>query len=338
MKRTWTTTLFLVLLGLASACSREDEFSKPDPPTAPEAALLPPGGQKAEVIARFGPVVVTKADLVAVSQEGADQENEVKLIALRRKLASMALAEGLGEKPSVKMAWYQGLARRWLEQKFEVEHTAESVSMERWQKLYNDRRVRPQFDHRDTYFVRDAQITCCSETGFACRKTNAYEKCFQSSSQRIQEAATQLQLLGPITGDEFEKAVKKIANTIPGLGPQKYSFQYDFSKPFERQRGYNVIDEAIARAARETPVGSISVPIRSAFGWHVLFVEKFLPEVYKPFGDPEVMEALKSQFHGMMRDEDVMRYVAESIKQFGIHVDVDALRSANWEKLSGLQP
>lgn len=329
---------YLVVLVLLGACSRDDEFTRPDPPADGEALSVTAGGPQTPVVATFAGLPVSQADLDLLQNTGYDAETLTRFVALRRKLAAMALEQGLGDRASVRMAWYQGLARAWIQQKFEIEHTPDSVPMERWEKLYNDRRVRPMFDHKDTYFVRDAQITCCSEPGFACRKATKYEQCFSESMPKIQEAYTQLMLMGPSTAAEFEKAVSNVARQIRGLGLQKYSFQYDYSKSFEMQRGYNVVDENVAKGARETGVGGISSPIRSAFGWHVLYVEKFMPEVSLPFGHPNVMDTLRREFHGFMRDEDVLRNISETIKKYGIRVDADLLRSVDWMKHSGLRP
>lgn len=323
---------------LMGACSREDEFAMPDPPMESDSLRQIVGGQQTPVVATFGGFPVSQADLDLLKPTGHDDETLSRVVALRRKLAAMALEQGLGDRASVRMAWYQGLARAWLQQKFEIEHTPDTVPMERWEKLYKDRRVRPMFDHRDTYFVVDAQITCCADAGAECRKTTRYEQCFTDSVPKIQDAHTQLLLLGPSTAGEYEKAVGKMTHEIPGLALHKYSFQYDYSKSPEKQRGYNVIDASIARAVRETGVGAFTQPIRSHFGWHVLFVEKFIPELKLPFGDPTVIETMKREFYGLMLHEDVMHSITEVGTKYGVRVDADLLRLVDWTKHSGLRP
>jgi len=328
----------VAVVGLLAACGRSEDFERVEPPMEPEAVLVPGGGPGAELFGEYGGVKVSRADVDLLAAEGHDDETRAKVVALRRKLAFKAAQQGKGSDDAVAFAFRQGLARAWLEQKFEIEHTPDSVPLEEWRKLYMDRRVRPKFDHRDTYFVIDAQIICCSEIGDGCRRTDRYQSCFNETQAKAQEVHTSLLLIDPQTPEQFEKSAREIAKGMVEVGVQEYSFQYDFSKSWERQRGYDVVDEAVAQGARATGVGAFSAPIRSAFGWHILYVKEFLPEVSLPFDHPEVLATLKKEFHGYLRDKDVIRYIQETGRQFGIRVDVDALRAVNWEQLSGLKP
>jgi hypothetical protein len=270
------------------------------------------------------------------AQPGQEPPEEV---ALRRAFALKALDRGLASDFDVVFAWRRALARALLQEKFEVEHSPDLIPEEVWRTIYYDSAVRPGFDHFDTYFVTDVHIICCRESVARCNADPKARSCLEVEENTIRQA------FEVVRGRSFKDAPAvnafvqtDLAPRFPSIGSYDFTFQYNFNAPPDRQKGYKVVNENVAHAARTAPDHQLAPPVRSNHGWHMIYVSKHLPEVHRPFGDPSVMSELRQRFYPAVRQRDVLAFIGTLLKQHDVRIDEEALRTIDWSRVTGLTP
>jgi len=323
-----------------ASCGEGEGFSPSRPPqTVPALEALWAGGEPAE----FDPV-----DGVQVSREeiefmqqfspGESREELARKIGLRKALARRAVDKGLADDMGLAFHFQRALTHALIRLKFEKEHSPDSVPVETWKMVYGSRQVFPMFDHKDTFFVVDTQLICCSGQVHLCAADTHVQGCMQDYQPEIWEVYDILKEKQFDDTEELKTFVKDLgAGRFPRLRTQEYSFQYDFNAPRTRQIGYNVVNENIALGAKMASLRRVTEPIRSNHGWHVLYVTDFLPEIHKRFEDSEVQATLKDKFYPMVRRNDVMEYIGGLFEAGRLKSHEDAIRKINWAKVTGLE-
>ena len=306
------TSIAVVLLWLAG-CGGEGEFSPAAPP-----------GDRAALEAMW---------------ERAGGEEPTGDAARRRLLAALAVDKGLAGDFDVGMAFRQALAQAYLRKKFEVEHGPDRVPLETWESIYWERGARPIFDHFDTFFVTDVQMLCCKGSPDLCARDSQVQACMRDSEPdiwRLYEALSQTRFANPT---ELKKALEPYKGyRFPNLKSQDYSFQYNFSLPHNEQRGYTVVNRNVAEAARSARLKTLTKPVQSNNGWHILYVKEFLPEAHDTPDDPAVIKELQKRFYPIVRRNDVLAFLEELLKDARVKVYKDTLREMDWAELTGLHP
>jgi hypothetical protein len=269
---------------------------------------------------------------------GESDESLSLRVAARRVLAGKALDRGLGDEFGVESAYRKALAQAFLRLKFEQELTADTVPLSTWEEVYRNPAIFPRFDHQNSYFVIDAQFICCRGQVRLCANDEGVKTCLRDYEPEAWKIHALLAEQNTRTPEEFEARTKALSEAeFPRLAVHHYSFQFNFNLPREKQRGYDVVSEAVALAARDTPPGSFSKPARSEFGWHILYVKRFLPEVHRKFEEPDVLESLKADFFPTVRRNEVIVYFTELMKRADVRVFEEALRELDWARISGLK-
>jgi hypothetical protein len=318
------TPLLLLCALSAAACGAEDGFQPTPPPASIEAQ---PG------------TAVFEADLEYLKQHlpSASESELREQLELRKILASRAVEKGLTDDFGVGFVYRRALAQAQLKKKFEEEHSPDGVPMETWEKLYWNRNILPKFDHHDTYFVLDVQMICCQGAVDMCEKDPQVQDCLRDAEPDIWTVFRELKHKGFTDPTGIKKFVREELKLRYTVRTQEYSFQYQFDKSHEEQQGYTIINRNVAFAAHGAQIGALAEPVRSNFGWHVVYVKNFLPALHLEFGDERVMETLKSELYPHVRAQDVDRYFVTLLEKARVAVFKERLRELDWSHITGLK-
>jgi hypothetical protein len=327
----------MVLVLLLSACGKEGRFVPVTPPTTVAALEVwwAAAGESAYEAAPGVPVAV--ADLDFLMAAGMDESEARKQLTLRKLLVRKAVEKGLADDFPVVHAYKRALAHRLIKVLFEEEHTVEKVPEEIWLQLFNERSVFPLFDHLDTFFVVDAQLICCEGAPHLCRADVQTRHCLDDFESTAWEIQGELSKGEVADGEAAKERIFALQAAFPDLAHQEYSFQHDFNPANKGKHKFTIVDDAVGLGAKNTPVGTFGKPVRSVFGWHILYVKKYLPEVHLKFGDPEVMAELEKRFYGLVLRKDVMAYLSELFQNGQVEMLEGALREVNWARVTGLR-
>lgn len=329
--------LLLIVGLLVSACGGDDHFSPVSPP-ATVAAMEQWWAGAGETAYEAAPgVPVAAADLEFLIAGGMDEEAAREELTLRKLLVRRAVEEGLADDFSVAFAFRRALVQHLIKYMFEEEHSPEEVPEDIWFQIFNKRAVYPLFDHMDTFFVVDAQFICCEGAPKLCREDVETQYClqdFEASAWAVYEALSKEDVPD---GKAATEKIRELKKKFPELARQEYSFQHDFNPANKGKHKFTYVDDAVGLGARDTAVGTFGKPVRSVFGWHILYVKKHLPEVHLKFGDPEVMAELKKRFYGLVLSNDVMAYLGELFQSGRVEMLEEAIRTVNWARVTGLR-
>ncbi len=324
-----------LLLVVLASCGGEEGFSVVAPPTDSEALLAwwSRGGVTDEGS-------VTPEDLAVMRKlhPGEPEESLTEKVRLRRMLARLAVERGLADDPEVGLTFRRALARAFLRYRFEVELTPDTVPTKAWEDLYWERSVRPYFDHWDVFFVLDVRFICCKGAAESCARDEIVQRCMADTEPDIRDVFKVLDARGLSDAEAVKKAVEELQVAgYPGLRKEEYSFQYDFTRPHEKQTEYNLVNRNVAQAVKDAPLNKVLPPVRSNFGWHILFIKEFRPAEHMAFGTPEVLARMKEKFYELARGRLVQEFLIETFKNGRIRVDREALREVDWARISGIE-
>jgi len=341
--RVFAASTCLAVAVATVGCGDGSVFAPPVIPGDPAVLAAGPSSASPESSTVFKgerSVAVTWEDLEFLRVNGSlESDSELaERVALRRALAAEAVLAGLNEDGGSLRVFRRALAQSLLKKKFEKEHTADTVPMERWEELYHEPGVLPMFDHYDTYFVLDLQMICCFESLPVCANSPAVQACMRDTEPKIWDAFERLS--GAKHEDEAEvvAAMVRVRNEhYPDLHSQHYSFQYNFAVPHERQHGYSLMNRNIALAAKETAVHSLSRPVQSNHGWHILWIKDYLPEEHLKPGEPETVAKMKAKFYPFVKQKDVLLFLQSLSSKRRIEIYEEEIRSLDWGRLTGLR-
>ncbi len=328
----------IVVLGLlVSSCGQDEAFVPVGPPatlTALEAWWAAAGAAAFEAAPG---VPVAEADLEFLVAGGMDEAAAREELALRKLLVKKAVEKGLASDFSVTHAYQRALVHRLLKALFEEEHSVETVPEETWFMLFNERSVFPLFDHMDTFFVVDAQFICCEGAPNLCAEDVETKYCLQNFESSAWEVYRELAKGEVVDGEAAKERIFALKAVFPDLAHQEYSFQHDFDPANKGKHQFTIVDDAVGLGAKNTAVGTFGKPVRSVFGWHILYVKKYLPEVHLEFGQPEVMAELEKRFYGLVLRKDVMAYLGKLFQEGQVEMLEGAMREVNWARVTGLR-
>jgi hypothetical protein len=302
---------------LACACQGEQNFVPVSPP---------------ETVAKLNAYWEKAGPVSNPAAEGSPVESDQ---ALRRVLVEKAVERGLADSFPVRFAYRRALAQRLLKVVFDEQHSPATVSDKTWREIYNEPSVFPLFDHKDTFFVIDAQLICCSGNAELCEQDDQTQICLQDFEPAIWKIQKDLAGNKYESDEDYRNATMQARIESPDIQIQEYSFQYDFTKSHDDQKGYTRVDRAVAFRAKEAGIRTVSNPTRSRFGWHVIYVTKYLPEIHLPFGDPEVMTTLKEKFYESILRRDVITLLGSTFDKGQVQVFEDAIHNIDWAKVTG---
>lgn len=332
-------TYTLVVVTFVFGCGDSTEFSPAMPPqTAAGLAALVDDGSQPEFEPLPGiPVFGAEIDLLRQTHPDDSREELAGMVAQRKLLARRALEAGLGDDFDIAFVYRRALAHAFLRHKFEEEHGPGAVPLDIWRSIFRDPAVFPIYDHKDLFFVADAQLICCSGAPNLCRGDPQVQICMQDFEPESWQIYEDLKERRITDVESFKERVEELKTEHPQLGAQEFSFQYDFKLTWDQQRGYPRVDEAVALRAEKAPLKQVMPPVRSNHGWHILFIKDFQPETHRQFEEPEVQADLQERFYDQVRQVDVLKHFDKAIAAGKLQVHEKALRDLDWARITGLK-
>ena len=166
-----------------------------------------------------------------------------------------------------------------------------------------------RFNHLSLFFVYDHQMICCNGKPQDC-STEAATSCFRDKRDEIRAVRGALVSRAPEAEDvPFLKA--DLAASHPELGFQEYAFAVDLRTG--KQKGSSLFDDAVVAEVISIREREFSLPVRSAYGWHVLYVWKTVPEQHPQPTDPTVDAELRNALHPHIQVREWIGFVARQI-------------------------
>lgn len=227
------------------------------------------------------------------------------------------------------LVYEKALVSFFLEDRFIKKLSPEDVAYSDIEEMWKMAQVRAKFDHLTLFFIADFQWICCD--GKMCSNPESLE-CFRQAEIGMQILYDKAQRLD-LEPDEFPYFLDDMRIDMPQLGFQEYEFAVDMQKGI--QKGRFVFDDAIVQTAIKTPKGSFSKPVKSAFGWHCLYVKDIIPEEHKDLSDPDVRNQISTLFINRFRALSFYRLLATLIPLEKFKTLADIARNA---KISSPSP
>lgn len=248
---------------------------------------------------------------------------------------SLNEADGVFRQSSIRR-YHQALVQSYLKLKLEKELTPETVPSHYIDVAY--KRMRPFFDHFDSYYIMDFLLLCCRESVSYCSANAArLAQCFDSLKPKSEAVYRAVSEAAPTNPDEFE-ALFPTAQMTAGdaLKFQTYSMFYDKSRTWDEMTDMNRLTKPVTNQIIKMKVGEISVPIRDSFGWHVLYLKQFKAEEHRKVDDPSVRLEIGEKILSTVRQSEYTHLIqrAGSRRQVKVHLErlnriVSTLNQAN---------
>jgi len=306
--------------------SRRDGSASPSwPRLACSHRPFPPG-----VVACVDGAAITRSQVerqLRLHPPGTSPRGVLDAMIAEELLARRAMDAGLWS-ADLDQAWTRDAVRALLTQTFEMDYGPTRVTDDDVRKAYYSKGIRTLFDHVDAYFVVDAQFLCCAGNPGQCDKPDIHA-CLQKMEPQARGLYDALRTRDtPTSPHAFKARVDALAPMYPGVALLTYSFFYDVKKSHKEQRGYDVVDEHVARGVAALRPGETSEPILSHAAWHVLFLEKVTPESHRGPDDPAVRSEIVEKIFPFIRSRDAQAFILDASKRLGVAIQFDALDAA----------
>ncbi|MBR57293.1 MAG: hypothetical protein CMH54_04465 [Myxococcales bacterium] len=260
--------------------------------------------------------------------------------AMELEAVAMDGAKSFGSTPPANLVhrYRQLLVQRFLSQNFEENLTVDTVPNEYLEKAFKMKNVRIHFVHYDTFYVRDLQLLCCHVNHIVCarqREDNA--ACFKDLKGQANRLHKLIKDANPKTADEFSALVDRAKKEIhPEVQVQEFSFFYDVNETYEVNRNrVNLMTQPINEGVLTMKVNEVSKVFEDQYGYHILFLEKHVPEANGTLEDEDVRKELSAKIYPAVQREEFMRNITQSFRKYNVTIDDEAL---NQLRTFGRQP
>lgn len=240
-------------------------------------------------------------------------------------LAQTALADGYWRPEVVLEPYESALVREILAERFHRKPPESYFDDAFLREMYYQPSIRVKFDHVDAFRVADAQYVCCPKRFDECDAA-AVEACIKESEPIAREVYEDIRSMERPDIQTFSARVRAWEDQYPKLNVNTYSFFYNVNLPHEEQRGYNVVNENVARAAMGIEVGQFAAPVASRNGWHILYLISHAPEEHRTIDDPEVRQELVRELLPARQKAEYDAWMKALRQMYGVEVDEAALR------------
>ncbi len=328
-------TILIAAVLLAFSCGGEDRSTLVVLPSTPGALFTGAGAEA--VVATVGDWKITEADLLAVHpvRPGATLEDSLQGLVARTVAVRAATLADFEPRFEVLLAWRKALARRWISWRFTEVFRPDTIPEEMLRAVWEVKWF--LWDHMNTYYVVDAQIICCHGHPSECDKQDVvrcqdeHQEFMEGLHRRLVEEDVREQTVFHSVTEHFSEQFDVSTGFV------KYAFQYDHSKPYSEQRGYDLFDEAITLGVEGLNVNHFTPVLRSVHGLHILFLYKFLPEVHKTLADPEVRAEISEKAYPALQEGEVAKEFGHLTGSGDIRLFPEILEQVEWPKVTGIK-
>jgi hypothetical protein len=193
------------------------------------------------------------------------------------------------------------------------------------QTAFKNPQVRPHYDHAAAYFVTDVQLLCCKGDWRQCEKRDEVRSCIDKTQPQALALYKVLALDPPHSAAELKARVAALGGQFSLAAVQDVEFWYEKSKPYDQQKGYDLMVKEFAVPVVEMQPGDLGQPIRSPFGWHIPRLDHVDPAVHKPWNDPEVRQDIATHILDAVREREVQHYLVGLLRKFNVQYFYDRL-------------
>jgi len=258
--------------------------------------------------------------------ETRDGREALLQIAQADTVAARSLNEagGVFRQSSIRR-YHQALVQSYLKLKLEKELTPETVPSHYIDATY--KRMRPYFDHFDSYYIMDFMLLCCRESVSYCSaNAERLAPCFDSLKPKSEAVYAEISEAAPTSPDEFEALFSTVQMTAGDtLKFQTYSMYYDKSRTWDEMTDMNRLTKPVTHQIIKMKVGEISVPIRDSFGWHVLYLKRFQAEEHRKADDPSVRLEIGEKILSTVRQTEYTQLIQRAGFRRKVKVHLDRL-------------
>lgn len=264
-------------------------------------------------VARVGEAGIPASRLARALAYEPDRDPRAVLDALidREVAAQAALRapEAPADPEADRREWERALVATLLDDRFMSGYREQDIPMDHLIALFSQPPIWARFNHARMYDVQDYQWTCCDGRPATCDQPYA-QACFAEGQAAMGRAYDAILRERP-DGDDLPFLVERYQAAAPRLAYQEYTFAYDEEKRI--QRGRILIDDEVVQTVVRTPVGQFAPPVRSRFGWHVIYVRDTVAPERRDLDDPAVRSEIATTFRAGLQQMAFLEFMASLV-------------------------
>lgn len=296
-----------------------------DSPRSPAWSPQPGPDDPAVAVVDGVPILASQLREAMAEDAGESPPEAVLQRLVELELLAQAALEAGYWRPDVVLEPYESaLVREVLADRF-LRKPPESYFDEQFlREMYYQPAIRVKFDHVDAFKVADAQYVCCPKRYDECEPA-AVAQCLEQAEPIVREVYEDLRGLDNPDVQTFSARVHDWEEQHPKLNLHQYSFFYNVNLPHEEQRGYNIVNENVAKAALGVEVGEVAAPVASRNGWHILYLMEHAPEEHRTIDDPEVRAEIIRELLPARQQAEYQAWMQALRQMYGVEVFPEAL-------------
>jgi hypothetical protein len=271
-----------------------------------EADVAPRPGEV--VVATVGGTPITAARVAAHAQAiGRPPRAALEDLIAFELLAQEAARRGAGADPEVAEARKREAARRFLQQEFEAHHRPEDIP---------DAELRTQYQRNLRHFEHPELSEVISAL-FNARRGRATKAELARAQARAQELTARLKAEQPKDG----KTARQIMELFEGDTQQPMRID-----EFTTWPGAPADPDWLKVALTLRRPGQISEPVRSEYGWHVIYLKHITPALKTP--EPAALAVVRRELHPLWQRAAFSRFLDELQAKHAVTLHPELLRPA----------
>ncbi|MSP90610.1 MAG: hypothetical protein EXR79_02210 [Myxococcales bacterium] len=223
----------------------------------------------------------------------------------------------------------QAMVARLLRRSHEERFGPDQISLADLTYAFRQPAVHEKFSHVAAYGTTEAQCLCCQGDARECEAREDVRACIDKLEPQAERLAQRLAIDPPATGLEMTARLASWADAFPNCTGAHVDFYYDPSKPYERQKGYDLMVKPYALAVVALQPGTLAaVPIRTPFGWHVPRLDRLTPARRATLDDPAVRREIAENVVDGVRERDASLSAMALLHEAGVALYFDRLEPA----------
>jgi len=289
-----------------------------------------PAGDPAVATVGGVPIHLTDLKRQMEARPGVPAREVLQALIEGEALAQEAVRQNVNAEERVVERYRESLARAFLDEAFELEVSPASIPMALVKRGYEFSRL--QFDRAPAFVMAHMHFVCCYKGKEDCGAPESIE-CFTLAYPLIGDVYRQAQAaLADTFGDPesmevaMQAFVESARQQFPNLVYQRVPFYYDVNVPHEKQRGrYKLLDERLAKALIAQPLGELTEPIKTDWGWHIASLLARFPEQRRKLTDPGVEQEVRDRAFPAYQRMAFNKRLEELARKYNIQLIHDPL-------------